>query len=228
MRDWIALLLVWLKSESLSMLRPVVTRSLPLAIVLSCAVVLVVVLAFPMRPGPAGTRLANAPVIAVERMVLSAVVAARQSIPALDPVRDPVIAVVPLPPVKRAMAPRHSKTALLARAQAHIGSNPTGWDRLWCANFMALIAPHLAKQLDNPNLAREWAKLPKAKPAPGVIVVLKRGRSRWAGHIGIVKEVKRNRIVVVSGNTFHKGRRAVGINSYPKHRVVAYVAPGAV
>lgn len=118
------------------------------------------------------------------------------------------------------------RLALLRRAERHIGTNPTGWARLWCARFLAMLAPHLARRLDNPNLARAWTRLPRAKtPAPGIIVVLSRGNNPRAGHIGVIKRVERRSLVVVSGNTIHRGKRAVGINRYPMHRVIALIDP---
>ena len=116
---------------------------------------------------------------------------------------------------------------LLTKALAHLGTNPTGWQRLWCARFIAMIAPKVAAKVDNPNLARAYAELPNVKhPRPGDIVVLSRGRDPNAGHIGVVKAVKRNSLIVVSGNTFWNGkRRTVGINEYPMSRVVAFVDP---
>jgi hypothetical protein len=148
----------------------------------------------------------------------------------------PPVAVVPdrllEEPRKRSVSsevsPKPSRPpVLLRRAEAYLGTNPTGWSRLWCARFMALIAPDLARRIANPNLARAWARLPRVhKPAPGVIVVLSRGRNPQAGHIGVVKRVEKRAVVVVSGNTIHRGRRAVGINRYPLSRVVAFVDPG--
>lgn len=116
--------------------------------------------------------------------------------------------------------------SLVVTASKHLGTNPTGWARLWCARFVALIAPELAKKIDNPNLARSWAHLPKTKAKPGAIVVLTRGGNPKAGHIGIVKRVLKNGDVeVISGNTWWKGKkRTVGINRYSKRRVIAFVS----
>lgn len=88
---------------------------------------------------------------------------------------------IPIPPRRR---PFVEKPSLLAMAQAYIGKNPTGWRSLWCAKFVAMLAPELARKVPNPNLARAWAKLPKAARKPGAIVVLTR---RGGGHIGVVK-----------------------------------------
>lgn len=112
--------------------------------------------------------------------------------------------------------------SLIAKARKYQGTNPTGWARLWCAKFMAMIAPDAARKVPNPNMARSWAVLPKVKPAPGVIVVLTRGKSKSAGHIGVVTGFDRaGNPKVISGN--HNRRVAEAV--YSKHRVVAYVSP---
>jgi uncharacterized protein (TIGR02594 family) len=117
------------------------------------------------------------------------------------------------------------KRDLLKEARKYLGTNPTGWTSVWCAKFMAMIAPDLAAKVDNPNWARDWAELPKAKPRPGVIVVLKRGN---AGHIGVVSGFdKHGNPIVISGNTSgHKGHSIVAEGVFPKSRVLAYVVAG--
>jgi uncharacterized protein (TIGR02594 family) len=113
---------------------------------------------------------------------------------------------------------------LLAKAESHLGTNPTGWARLWCARFIAVIAPDLANRLQamggNPNWARDYARLPGAKRSGqvGDLVVLKRGKG---GHIGIVKGFNANGDpIVISGNHGKK----VGEGIYSKTRVLAYVS----
>ena len=119
-----------------------------------------------------------------------------------------------------------SDTWLLDKARSYRGTNPTGWARLWCAKFIAMLAPDLAKRIHNPNWARDWASLPKAKPRPGVIVVVSRGRG---GHIGVLDRFDRHgNPILVSGNTWNRqaGRgRVVAEGVYSKHRVLAYVSP---
>lgn len=122
--------------------------------------------------------------------------------------------------------PRPRPPNLLAKAEQYIGTNPTGWGSLWCARFIAMLAPDLANRIDNPNWARDWAELPRVKPRPGVIVVLSRGK---AGHIGVLKSIDRKgNPIIVSGNTAkcRHCKRIVDIGKYPKHRVLAYVNPG--
>lgn len=111
---------------------------------------------------------------------------------------------------------------LLQAARVYMGKTASqiGLHRhtLWCAAFIAKLAPDLARKLDNPDWARDWADLPRTKARIGAIVVLARGQN--AGHIGIVSGFdKRGNPRVVSGN--HGNRVAEGV--YPKRRVIAYV-----
>ena len=112
---------------------------------------------------------------------------------------------------------------LLQEAKKYLGGNPTGWRSLWCARFIAYIAPAVAERLKrmglNPNWARDYAKLDRSKdPKPGDIVVLTRGSG---GHIGILDHFdKHGNPVIISGNHGHK----VGIGTYSKGRVIAYAS----
>lgn len=99
--------------------------------------------------------------------------------------------------------------SLLGSTAQQLGLPP----RLWCGDFMAMIAPQAAKRLDNPRWALDWAELPHTTPHVGAGVVFR-------GHVGIVAGFDaRGNPDVISGN---HGRR-VGRGIYPKERVVAYV-----
>ncbi|MGD9503015.1 MAG: hypothetical protein AB7V40_11090 [Methyloceanibacter sp.] len=104
--------------------------------------------------------------------------------------------------------------SLLARAMRDIGTNPTGWSHQWCGRQMAMWAG------GGPNLARAWAQYGKPTAAkPGAIGVMN-------GHVGVVKEVKGNRVILVSGNHAGKsGNRKVGVGSYPMSRFIAFREP---
>lgn len=126
-------------------------------------------------------------------------------------------------PVSRPAPPPAPKVSLLEKAQKFVGTNPTGWASLWCARFIAMLAPDLAAKVDNPNWARDWADLPHTKnPKPGDIAVLRRGRG---GHIGVVKTLDRNgNPILISGNTSgRRGHRVVAEGKFSKSRVIAYV-----
>lgn len=108
---------------------------------------------------------------------------------------------------------------LVERARAYLGGNPTGWRRVWCGRFMAMIAPDAAAKIRNPNMARDWAGLPHVQGRVGAIAVLSRGRK--GGHVGVVSGFdERGNPRIVSGN---HGRR-VGEAVYPAGRVLAYVS----
>jgi hypothetical protein len=103
---------------------------------------------------------------------------------------------------------------LLHRAMRDVGRNPTGWSHKWCGKQMAMWAG------GGPNLARDWAHYGKATTAkPGAIGVMN-------GHVGVVKEVQGNRVILVSGNHAGKsGNRKVGVGSYPMSRFIAFREP---
>lgn len=103
--------------------------------------------------------------------------------------------------------------ALLGKTASQLGLP----ERLWCADFIAKIAPEAARKVSNPRWARDYAALRKVPPQVGAIVVLSRGRG---GHIGVVTGFDRSgNPRVVSGN--HNRRVAESV--YSKHRVIAYV-----
>ena len=109
---------------------------------------------------------------------------------------------------------------LVSRARAYMGSNPTGWARLWCGRFMAMIAPGAAARVKNPNLARSWATLTRTSGRVGDIAVLSRGRR--GGHVGVVAGfTARGDVMLVSGNH----NRRVGEGVYSRSRVIAFVSP---
>jgi hypothetical protein len=105
-------------------------------------------------------------------------------------------------------------TALLHRAIKDIGTNPTGWSHRWCGRQMAMWVG------EGSNLAKDWAHYGRPSgPKPGAIGVMN-------GHVGVVKEVKGHRVILVSGNHSGKsGNRNVGIGSYPMGRFIAFREP---
>jgi uncharacterized protein (TIGR02594 family) len=108
---------------------------------------------------------------------------------------------------------------LISRARSYMGTNPTGWRRVWCAKFMGMIAPWAAARLRNPNAAKAWlAAGPHLSGCQvGAIAVLGR---RGGGHVGVVTACGPHGPRIVSGN---HGRR-VGEGEYSGRRVIAYVS----
>lgn len=161
---------------------------------------------------------------------LASIAPVDEPLPFRDERIEPQALPVTPPPRPRDLAdpkpvkPTVKETWLLDEARKFIGKNPTGWGSLWCARFMAMLAPDLAKKIDNPNWARDWGDaLRKTKPAPGAIAVLKRGKG---GHIGVVSHIdKHGNPVIVSGNACGRaGHRVVCERTFPKTRVLAYVS----
>jgi hypothetical protein len=108
----------------------------------------------------------------------------------------------------------HGSGTLLDRAMRDVGRNPTGWSHRWCGRQMAMWVGQ------GPNLARAWAHYGRATTArPGAIGVMN-------GHVGVVKEVRGTRVILVSGNHAGKsGNRKVGVGSYPLSRFIAFRQP---
>jgi hypothetical protein len=104
----------------------------------------------------------------------------------------------------------------LDRALQDIGRNPTGWSHQWCARWLDMVTPG-----SGGNLAIGYRRYGRPSPArPGAIAVM-------SHHVGIVKEVRGNSVVLVSGNhSGRSGRRVVGIGTYPMSRIVAFRWPG--
>ncbi len=107
---------------------------------------------------------------------------------------------------------------LVDKARHYLGTNPTGWNAVWCGKFMAMVAPEAAAKIKNPNRARDWATLPHVNPRVGAIAVIARGRN--VGHVGIVTGFEGNNPIIVSGNH----TRRVGEGVYPARLVIAYVS----
>lgn len=111
-------------------------------------------------------------------------------------------------------------SGLVSSARRYIGTNPTGRRRLWCGAFMAMIAPSAASHINNPNLAMNWASLPRTSPHVGAIAVMAR---RGGGHVGIVSGFDASgNPTIISGNA---GGGIVREHTYPRGRIRAWVSP---
>jgi hypothetical protein len=109
----------------------------------------------------------------------------------------------------------------LDHALSDVGTNPTGWNRQWCAKSVNLWLERSGKRGCGGNTAISCLHAGRKLSGPqvGALAVM-------AHHVGIVKEVNGNSVTLVSGN--HSGRsgtRSVGISKYARGRVVAYVWP---
>lgn len=97
---------------------------------------------------------------------------------------------------------------------------------LWCADFVNKVRREAGLKAVPSRLARDQTKVGRRLSAPrvGAVVVLSRGRSRTAGHTGIVTGITpAGDVVVISGNHGHRVAESV----YPRSRVIAYVDPSS-
>jgi hypothetical protein len=107
-------------------------------------------------------------------------------------------------------------THLLSVAERYNGDgNFTGFRGKWCAAAIGLWLREAGYSRLASLAARDYAHYGRPTNAhPGAIAVMPH-------HIGIVKEVRPEGIVLVSGNHNHR----VGIGLYSAHRIIAYREP---
>jgi uncharacterized protein (TIGR02594 family) len=111
---------------------------------------------------------------------------------------------------------------LVAEAKRWIGTNPTGWERLWCARFMNFVLKRAGYPGTGSDAAASFANYGRRLlwPQVGAIAVMHRGKN--GGHVGVVSGFDTNgNPIIISGN--HNKR--VGVAVYPRERVYAYVVP---
>jgi hypothetical protein len=118
-------------------------------------------------------------------------------------------------------AMRYADSPWLDHAIDDLGTNPTGWKRLWCARSLNLWLQQSGKRGCGGDSAISCLEAGRRLPGPqvGAIAVLKH-------HVGIVKEIQDRHVVLVSGNNRGRpGARTVGISKYARASVVGYVWP---
>lgn len=114
-------------------------------------------------------------------------------------------------------------------ARRYLGTNPTGWQRLWCAQFVGLIEKKIGRAGTGSALAKSYAKygrpVPLSQARPGDIVVTAR---KGGGHVGYLVEKKGKTVRLISGNSGGRGpgRRVVAEGDYPVSRIIAVRRPG--
>ncbi len=111
-------------------------------------------------------------------------------------------------------------SSAVAVAKRYLGTNPTRRSRRWCAEFMNMVERKVGRRGTGSAMARSFANYGRrvSNPRPGDIAVLSR---RGGGHVGYVMSVQGNKVKLISGN---HGRK-VGIGTYPRSRVIAFVRP---
>ncbi len=125
----------------------------------------------------------------------------------------------PVPKVRPSYIDRY---LLVAEMRKYLGTNPTKWRSVWCAVYMNMILRKLGYKGTGSASARSFTDYGKRIHGPkvGAIAVLSRGRD--GGHVGVVQGVDRHgNPIIVSGNHGHR----VGVGTYPRSRVIAYVVP---
>lgn len=115
---------------------------------------------------------------------------------------------------------RSSGSAAISVARRYMGTNPTGQSRRWCAHFMNMVERKVGRSGTGSGIARSYAGYGRrvSSPRAGDIAVLAR---KGGGHVGYVLSVDGNKVKLLSGN--HGGK--VGVGSYSRSRVVAFVRP---
>lgn len=105
-------------------------------------------------------------------------------------------------------------------ASRYLGTNPTKRKSLWCAEFMNMMERKMGRPGTGSAMAKSFANYGRrvSNPRPGDIAVLSR---KGGGHVGYVMSVSGGNVKLISGNY---GRK-VGIGTYPRSRVIAFVRP---
>lgn len=93
----------------------------------------------------------------------------------------------------------------------------------WCAAFVGAKLEKAGLRSTKSLLARSYLKWGKrtTNPKPGDIVVLKRGKSTWQGHVGFYLADLGDRIQILGGNQ----KNAVNVASFPKKDLLGYRTP---
>jgi uncharacterized protein (TIGR02594 family) len=113
-------------------------------------------------------------------------------------------------------------SGLVSEARRWIGTNPTGWERVWCARFLNFVLKRSGYAGSGSNMASSFASYGRRVPGPqvGAIAVMTRGAN--GGHVGVVSGIDRSgNPIIISGN--HNKR--VAESTYPARRIYAYVMP---
>lgn len=122
---------------------------------------------------------------------------------------------------------REAGSSAISVAKRQIGTNPTGWKRLWCAVWLNQIEKKLGRPGTGSNLAKSYLsygkRIPLSHARPGDIVVTGR---KGGGHVGYFVADNGQTVTLISGNSGgRKGRRVVAQGQYAKSRVLGVVRP---
>lgn len=115
-----------------------------------------------------------------------------------------------------------SSSSVVAEARRHLGGNPTGRGRLWCARFMNMVLQHSGHRGTGSDMASSFASYGQriSGPQVGAIAVMTRGRR--GGHVGIITGIDaKGNPIMISGNNGNRVREA----PVSRGRIYAYVMP---
>jgi uncharacterized protein (TIGR02594 family) len=115
-----------------------------------------------------------------------------------------------------------SSSSVVAEARRHLGGNPTGRGRLWCARFMNMVLQHSGHRGTGSDMASSFASYGQRVSGPqvGAIAVMTRGRR--GGHVGIITGIDaKGNPIMISGNSGNRVREA----PVSRGRIYAYVMP---
>jgi uncharacterized protein (TIGR02594 family) len=113
---------------------------------------------------------------------------------------------------------------VVAEARRHLGGNPTGRGRLWCARFMNMVLQHSGYRGTGSDMANSFAKYGQRVSGPqvGAIAVMTRGRR--GGHVGVITGIDASgNPIMISGNNGNRVREA----PVSRGRIYAYVMPSS-
>lgn len=93
----------------------------------------------------------------------------------------------------------------------------------WCAAFINWVLKQSGKNYTGEALARSFVSsgIKLSVPILGCVTVLKRGKYKWQGHVGLYMDHYGGKIQILGGNQHNR----VGINSYRIADVLAYRWP---
>jgi uncharacterized protein (TIGR02594 family) len=133
---------------------------------------------------------------------------------------------------QKSLANSESSSEVVTEAKRWIGTNPTGWDRVWCARFMNFVLKRTGHAQTGSDAASSFASYGRRVwgPQVGAIAVMSRGKN--GGHVGVISGFDRSgNPIVISGNhnrcagNSRGNGRCVGVAVYPRNRIYAYVMP---
>src|SRR5262249_12368769 len=130
---------------------------------------------------------------------------------------------------QNSLAKSEGSSEVVAEAKRWIGTNPTGWDHVWCARFMNFVLKRTGHPETGSNAAASFATYGRRVwlPQVGAIAVMKRGKN--GGHVGVISGFDNSgNPIIISGNHNRcagHSTRCVGVGVYPRERIYAYVVP---